>query len=609
MVCSSAPHYLLIDVLLGAGDSRTQICDITAASSAVLPPSDTIHPPSSGNAVLPRPSPPEPDSIGSEEIDLVTSCTGLNREQAGDHSTEGGAPMALDRSFMTVTSDGFNSMKSEHSVEEILYQRTAEPSPEKRSEHAEADPSIGLDALALEPVATSSPPRKKYQVHTPRASSVPSLPPVTPTSKRESKEKSFLALPALEPVTEGSPQDLVVGSGPSPSKSSPSRSPLSRLRKDRPPLPKFDPDQDQPELNHSGDQGSARRILASRPTQSSTSPSPTPGARTQQKAMPSYLGHGRSPSSRTTGSEVGSIDRLKRAATISNESPVRASFDEIPTGRNAFDQGERYGMRPSYERPSFDRTSFDVNLGPRTARAFAAAGVMDNPGTGPPISASGWRSSSAMGLRRDGLERDFGYSGARSLASSPISMLAGPVTSTASSRRLAALQELDVRSEGGGRGRSTSESWSRLGYSRTPEMILRGLNGYRTLTDPSTTSSPTSTIPSRTAMSSASSQLPNFEPRKNLSTVDASANVHEAAIRKLKDRHELEKEAIVSALSDAKKEVKSQKAEKEQAQGELREMGIYAEELETKLGEALAKIRWLEKEIAALRALRRVSMT
>jgi chromosome segregation ATPase len=133
-------------------------------------------------------------------------------------------------------------------------------------------------------------------------------------------------------------------------------------------------------------------------------------------------------------------------------------------------------------------------------------------------------------------------------------------------------------------------------------MVLRTLNGHCIHTDPSVNSSPTSTIPSRTAVSSsASSHLPNLDPRKNSSPVEAGANAHQAAIQLLKERHELEKEALLSALSEAKKELKGERAEKDELKAELGEMAVYVEELETKLGEALARIRWMEKEISLLR--------
>lgn len=567
--------------------------------STAISSSTGIIPFSSSGSIPSRPNAPEPDSMSSEGFNLAFPQSQSKLEVIAERSMEGGTPMGLDKTFATMASDGFGSMRSDHSVEEILLPRVDhEHSPGKRHvQKVDSNGSIVLDALALEPVATSSPPRKRSQVHTPRAQSISSLPVVTPNNR----EKSLLALPVLESVTEASP--------PSPSKSSPSRSPMSKLRKERPPMPQFDTNHGGDES--SGDQGSARRILSGRNAAAariSPAPSPTPGSRSQARTMLTSLGHGRRPSSRASGTtEVSSIDRMRRAVTVASGSPRGTSFDEFigsrvnetPSGRNAFEQSDRYSNRTSIERPSYERASFETSLGPRTAKVFAAAGVLEQPNR-----SSVLRSASAMGFRRDGVEREFGNtSGIRSLASSPIPMFGMSGPAGAAGRRLSALQERDHQSEGGGRGRSGSESWSRMSYNRTPETVLRTLNGHRLHTDPSVNSSPTSTIPSRTAVSSsASSHLPNPELRKGSSPIEPAASVHQAAIQLLKERHELEKEALLSALSEAKKELRSEKEEKEEMKSEITEMGIYVEELETKLGEALARIRWMEKEVNVLRA-------
>jgi hypothetical protein len=124
-------------------------------------------------------------------------------------------------------------------------------------------------------------------------------------------------------------------------------------------------------------------------------------------------------------------------------------------------------------------------------------------------------------------------------------------------------------------------------------------------TDPSATSSPTSVgNPQTNLSSSTSSGLAPFELksfRSSTTVVDPNTSAHLTAIQNLKERHELEKEALLSALSEAKKDSRVERAAKEELTLELTEMGVYVEELETKLGEALARMRWMEKEIGILK--------
>jgi hypothetical protein len=450
-------------------------------------------------------------------------------------------------------------------------------------------------------VATSSPPRKK--VHTPRASSVSAI---TTSARKDNRDKSTAASSALFPVAENRQSQFNSLPESSPSKSSPSRSPLSKVRgKDRPPLPQFDLEQQNPdstvddttgmEATQTGHLGSTQLARG----RLSPSPSPTPPSRTQSNAL-ILLGHGRRPPSRAgaTG-EMSNVERMRRAATGGVEGHRSLHHDEARHPRLQSITGSHSDTPPS-------RIGLDLSLGPRTARAFAAAGVLDGgPMSAPSNKVTTWRSSSVMGYRRDGVERDFGNtSGARSLASSPIPMpgVLGP--SGAAARRLTSLHEREQGADVS-RTRAASDAWSRPIFTRTPEPSSRNLNMGGAATDPSATSSPTSTGNPRTTLSSStSSGLAPFELksfRSSTTTVETNTSTHQAAIQNLKERHELEKEALLSALSEAKKESRVERAAKEELTLELTEMGVYVEELETKLGEAIARMRWMEKEIGILK--------
>lgn len=511
-------------------------------------------------------------SIQSLDQDTSTFGTDDTHVQEPAQST----PMRGDLTIATIASDGFGSMRSDRSVEEIILQRTfdydqtgvEENHPSDRTEDGKRPSSMVLDALALEPAATSSPPRKK--VHTPRASSVSTI----PTTKKESREISTTLFPVAESLD----------SPTSPSKSSPSRSPMSKFKaKDRPPLPQFDSDPNLLETNGSANQSGRISPL----------PSPRPSSRAQ--GMASALGHNRRPPSRT--GEMSSIDRMRR---ITSGSDAHRSLNNDDTR-----QLRLQSITGSHSDTPISRIGLD--LGPRTARAFAAAGVLDNgPSSAPSSRVATWRSASVMGYRRDGVERDFANgSGARSLASSPIPMAGAPGPSGAAARRLAVQDRELYRGADVPRARAISDVWSRPIFNRTPETALRNLNIGGPSTDPSGTSSPTSTAPPRTTLSSStSSNLQAFEVKGYRSpsvAVETNANIHQAAIDTLKERHELEKEALLTALGEAKKEVRVERAAKEELALELTEMGVYVEELETKLGEALARMRWMEKEIGLLK--------
>ena len=328
----------------------------------------------------------------------------------------------------------------------------------------------------------------------------------------------------------------------------------------------------------------------------SPSLSPRPPSRAQQAAV-SALGHGRRPPSRTSGTgDLTSIERMRR---VTGGSDAHRSLNQDDTRHHRLQS-----ITGSHSDTPISRIGLD--LGPRTARAFAAAGVLDGgPSSAPSSRVATWRSASVMGYRRDGVERDFGNtSGARSLASSPIPMIGAPGAAGAAGRRLAVHDRELYRGADVPRARAISDAWSRPIFSRTPETALQKLN-IGANTDPSGTSSPTSTAPPRTTLSSStSSHLPAFETkgyRNSPAAADSNASIHQAAMDTLKERHELEKEALLSALGEAKKEARVERAAKEELALELTEMGVYVEELETKLGEALARMRWMEKEIGILK--------
>jgi len=468
---------------------------------------------------------------------------------------------------------------------------------EEGTEHSK---SMVLEALALEPVASSSPPRKK--LHTPRASSV-SVTTTTGVLRKENREKTAMTTKSLFPVIENDQSQFSSEQEVSPSKSSPSRSPMSRLRgKDRPPLPQFDPAlESSPEGADASELTRNRQVVNNKlvRAQLSPSPSPTPPSRIQSSPA-TMMGHGRRPPSRT--GELSNVERMRRAVTGGAEAHRSFNYEESRHPRLPSITG-------SHSDTPLSRIGIEPSLGPRTARAFAAAGVLDvGPTSAPSNRVATWRSASVMGYRRDGVERDFGSaSGARSLASSPIPMAGAPVAAGASTRRISALNERDgMHGADLRRNRAGSDAWNRSVFTRTPEASSRSLIiGGGPATDPSTTSSPTSTGNPRTTISSStSSNLAPFELRSfrsSTTAVDANISAHQTAIQNLKERHELEKEALLSALSEAKKEARLERAAKEELTLELTEMGVYVEELEAKLGEALARIRWMEKEIGILK--------
>jgi hypothetical protein len=161
------------------------------------------------------------------------------------------------------------------------------------------------------------------------------------------------------------------------------------------------------------------------------------------------------------------------------------------------------------------------------------------------------------------------------------------------------------------REKARSENWSRLGYNRTPEAAYRSMNVNMNMagapSDPN--SSPTSSAPARTRLSSSNSATLVSSTTGAITPSNAEVNANNAAanaaLTLLKERHELEKEALLNALAETKRTAALERQESEAVKVEVRELGIYVEELEEKLAEALARIRWMDGEMMNLREIAR----
>ncbi|KAG8785123.1 hypothetical protein FRC15_001940 [Serendipita sp. 397] len=493
--------------------------------------------------------------------------------------------MAPDMTIATVASDGFGTMRSDQSVEEILLHKRIQDQGSTRTP-VESEVSYSVEDMSFEPVATSSPPRNNGPTHISHISSVSGTTSTTASSKRDERDSM---VSGHSPVRRSNRVLSTILD--SPVKSSPSKSPSNKLRKDRLPLPQFDVETYRSEGDVTSGKAPFRKLFSGRLAGSKNSP-PDPPNRSQPNDH-AHLGHGRRPSSRIGVDEYSQPERLRRVITVGGESPRGMSLDEPRSsrlsGRPSLDHHSTTQMRPSLE----------LHLGPRTARAFAAAGVLDRTENDLLTRTSAWRSASVLGYRRDGIEREYGNtSGVRSLASSPVPLpgMLGPGPS-----RLLTIQNVhrgsDIR-----RDRAESESYARSLLGRHQD-INRPIIGSSARPELSVASSPASATPARTTLSSSSSSVnPNMDIRGQRSTQEGQAEAHQAALQAQKERHELEKEAILTALSEAKKEAKREKAEKEELRQELGEMGSYVDELESKLGEALAQMRWMEKEINILKS-------
>ena len=205
-------------------------------------------------------------------------------------------------------------------------------------------------------------------------------------------------------------------------------------------------------------------------------------------------------------------------------------------------------------------SELSTGLGPRTARAFAAAGILPNNYT-----------SAAS-------EKDF-----RTL------------------ERERATSSMSARRDPNGSVSDRMGTWSRLGAHRARSDVVHGHHsspsGATTgvaFSDSTTTSSPTSSGAPRAAVSSLSTvSSSNSGP----STTNVPMSNHQAIIMSLKERHELETEALLNALSGAKKEGRSLREVNEELKGEIEGLTKFIEELEERLADEVAKRKTMERQL------------
>jgi hypothetical protein len=231
------------------------------------------------------------------------------------------------------------------------------------------------------------------------------------------------------------------------------------------------------------------------------------------------------------------------------------SFDETRESK-----GAGGGITNPKGVPGKRMSDLSTGLGPRTARAFAAAGIIPNNYT-----------SAAS-------EKDF-----RTL------------------ERERATSSMSARRDPTGYASDRIGTWSRLGYNRARSDVAHGHHsppsGATTgvaFSDSTTASSPTSSGAPRAAVSSLSTvSSSNSGP----STTNVPVSNHQAVITLLKERHELETEALLNALSGAKKESKSLREMNEELKGEIEGLTKFVEELEERLADEVAKRKTLERQL------------
>ena len=252
--------------------------------------------------------------------------------------------------------------------------------------------------------------------------------------------------------------------------------------------------------------------------------------------------------------------------TESTRSPLNHSRNLRSVG--SFDESREWGSskgagagKPNPAGVPGKRLSdLSTGLGPRTARAFAAAGILPN------------NYSSAAS------EKDF-----RTL------------------ERERATSSMSARRDHSGSVSDRMGTWSRLGFNRARSEVAHGHHsspsGATTgvaFSDSTTASSPTSSGAPRAAVSSLSTvSSSNSGP----STTNVPLSNHQAAITSLKERHELETEALLNALSGAKKESKSLREVNEELKGEIEGLTKFVEELEERLADEVAKRKTMERQL------------
>jgi hypothetical protein len=332
--------------------------------------------------------------------------------------------------------------------------------------------------------------------------------------------------------------------------------------------------------------GSAAPRVLGRNTVSSTSNArdrpPMPAWDGMRKYLPSETGTGADKrGSRANSPSPGSTPALsssqfyhrRTSSTLARPTTTDSTRSPLSHSRNlrsvgSFDEPREWGSSKSVgggirnpTNVSGKRLSeLSTGLGPRTARAFAAAGILP----------SNYKSPTS--------EKDF-----RTL------------------ERERATSSMSARRDPTGSGSDRLGTWSRLGFNRAREDIAHGHHsspsGVTTgiaLSDSTTTSSPASSGAPRAAVSSLSTvSSSNSGP----STTNVPMSNHQAIISSLKERHELETEALLNALSGAKKESKALREVNEELKGEVESLSKFIEELEERLADEVAKRKTVERQL------------
>jgi len=258
---------------------------------------------------------------------------------------------------------------------------------------------------------------------------------------------------------------------------------------------------------------------------------------------------------------------LARPTTTENaRSPLNHSRNLRSVG--SFDESREWGSSKGAGRGIVNPTSvpgqrlsdISTGLGPRTARAFAAAGIL--PGN----------------YKSPASEKDF-----RTL------------------EKERATSSMSARRDPAGSGSDRLGTWSRLGFNRARSDVAHGHrsppSGAMTgvaFSDSTTASSPTSSGAPRAAVASFSTvSSSNSGP----STTNVPASNHQAIITTLKERHELETEALLNALSQTKKESKALREMNEELKGEVEGLTKFLEGLEERLADEVAKRKTVERQL------------
>lgn len=283
--------------------------------------------------------------------------------------------------------------------------------------------------------------------------------------------------------------------------------------------------------------GEARRTAASR----LMTPSRTPPSSISSRPLTSRLNSGAwdadstSPSSRAPSSVGTAPSRLQEhRPSLDIERPRFTGPTGVRTRKRSTSVIENRVTMTSPTPPAHTPRSMADWLGPRTAKAFAAAGLLDFDKDAPSASASASRPSSRFGTTRSSLDRDSRsrYTPSRT-----------------------AFSEAGSSSSWGARSGSVSRA---AGYSE-------GMSTAGPLSEAVSTP--------RTVFSSASTAA---------TSISASSVVH-SEIQLLQEKHALETSALLSALADSQRTTKMLREEN----GQLRER---IQALEDKLADTQERI-------------------